>query len=292
MPSINPIAIPIFKILAAATGVSVILSGIISGLYRQNPQKIALTWQKLGILLAIIFILVGVGSLGRWFFTPVALFLAYWGWRELLYCLEVKYGAIESKALPLGVGIAGVLGGLAGEPEMSIFGIGLSAWGAMSIPMLIRRHPPSAHSILGAAFGILFVTTPVAILLDLVTASYGAFSFLVLVVMGNDGFSQGWGLMAGKTPLVPQISPGKTWEGTLGGTLSCMAIGYLLKFLVPDWPLWQVLAVSFVLSLLSLTGDLMASSLKREAKIKDFGTVLAVTGGILDKNCTNEFLTG
>lgn len=260
------------------------LAGMVSVPYRQSPEKVARIWQKLGILFVIIFVLVGAGSLGRWAFAPVALLLAYSGWQELLQCLAVKYDdSMENHTLPIGLGMAGVLGGLADSTAIAICGIAIAAWGILSIPMLIRRQPLPIHYLLGAAFGIAFVTAPLAILLHMAATSYAAFCFLVLVVMAHDGLSEGWGLAFGKTLLAPKISPGKTWEGTLGGAASSVAIAYILKFLLPEWPFVQVAIVAVGISLLSLTGDLVASSLKREANIKDFGRVLSVTGGVLDK---------
>ncbi|MEM9156641.1 MAG: phosphatidate cytidylyltransferase [Cyanobacteria bacterium P01_F01_bin.33] len=284
MLPVNPTVFPLTQILAVSTGVSAVLAGIVSIPYRQAPEKVARIWQKLGILFLIIFVLVGAGSFGRWAFAPVALLLAYSGWQELLRCLAVKYeDSAENQTLLIGLGMAGVLGGLADSTAISIGIIGIAAWCVLSIPMLIRRQPLHLHYLLGAAFGITFVTAPLAVLLHMAGTSYAAFCFLVLVVMAHDGLSEGWGLAFGKTLLVPEISPSKTWEGALGGAVSSVGIAYILKFLLPEWPFLQVAIVAVGISLLSLTGDLIASSLKREANIKDFGRVLSVTGGVLDK---------
>lgn len=283
MELVNPSLLPILQLFAAFVVLSMILSSIITFLYRDRPDKVLNTWFKLGILLGLILILVSTGSLGKWGFLPVALFLAYEGWLELLRCIEVKYGEILNSTLIIWLGTLGILGGLEYSSFTTFLGIAIAAWLALVLPLLIYRQPASMHSFLGTAFGTLFITMPLALLLELLTRNYGEFSFLVLLVMSNDGFSQGCGLLGGKTPLIPKISPGKTWVGTGGGLLACLIIGYLLRFLVPGWQVWQVLLVAGIISLMSLCGDLIASSLKREAGIKDFGTVLAVTGGILDK---------
>ncbi len=280
---INPLILPVLSFLGGPIVISIILSSIISLLYRRQPEKAKKTWLKLGILFILILIFVATGSLGKWGLLPVTLFLAYWGWLELLQCIERKYGQILNPTLMITLGMVGTLGGLWGTPFTIFFGVVITTWLALSIPMLISRQPPTMYSILGAAFGMVFITMPLANLLALVNASYGAFCFLILLVMGNDGFSQGFGMIGGTKPLAPNISPGKTWVGAWGGLLSCFVIGYLLRFLVPEWQLWQVMLISGGVSLMALCGDLIASSLKREAGIKDFGQVLAVTGGILDK---------
>jgi CDP-diglyceride synthetase len=60
-------------------------------------------------------------------------------------------------------------------------------------------------------------------------------------------------------------------------------LSYGIQFLLPGWQLWQVMVVAVGISLIGLTGDLIASAVKRSAGIKDFGRVLGITGGILDK---------
>jgi phosphatidate cytidylyltransferase len=283
MELFHPFVWKILPVFLGVVALSIVLSAIISWLYRDRPEKIWNTWLKLAILLGVISVLISAGSLGKWAFLPVALFLAGWGWWELLGCIQVKYGAISRPALMVGLGALGILGGLEPTIWTSFLGVAIAAWLALVLPLLIDRQPAAMSGVLGAAFGMIFITLPVALLLNLLTNDYGEFSFLVLLVMSHDGFSQGCGLLGGKTLLIPQISPGKTWFGTVGGLLCCLMIGYLLRALVPGWQVWQVLCVAGMTSLMSLCGDLVASSLKREAGIKDFSRVLAVTGGILDK---------
>ncbi|NJM27261.1 MAG: phosphatidate cytidylyltransferase, partial [Pseudanabaena sp. RU_4_16] len=191
------------------------------------PDKVKNTWLKLWILLGLILVLIGTGSLGKWTFLPIALCLAYWGWLELLQCIQIKYGKILSSTLITWLGTLGILGGLLGTTGTTFLGVVIAAWVAIALPMLHHRQPASMYSVLGTAFGMIFITMPLANLLELVTNSYGEFSFLVLLVMGNDGFSQGFGLMGGKTPLMPNISPAKTWVGT-GGRVSVL-FGYWLS---------------------------------------------------------------
>jgi phosphatidate cytidylyltransferase len=283
MELFHPLAIKILPIFLGVVALSIVLSAVISWLYRDRPEKVWNTWLKLAILLGVIVVLVGTGSLGKWAFLPVALFLAGWGWWELLCCIQTKYGVISHPTLLIGLGTLGILGGLAPTHWTTGLGVAIAAWLALVLPLLIDRQPTPMPAVLGTAFGLIFITLPVALLLALLTNDYGEFSLLVLLVMSHDGFSQGCGLLGGKTLLIPKVSPGKTWFGTVGGILGCLLVGYLLRFLVPEWQPWQVLCVAGITSLMSLCGDLVASSLKREAGIKDFSQVLSVTGGILDK---------
>ena len=86
----------------------------------------------------------------------------------------------------------------------------------------------------------------------------------------------------GKHKLAPSISPGKTWEGVLGGLVAVTFYGVALSyyFVLP----WLVtLVILWVMSILSVEGDLFESLIKRQANIKDSGSLLPGHGGVLDR---------
>jgi CDP-diglyceride synthetase len=157
-------------------------------------------------------------------------------------------------------------------------------WLGMALPMLITRRPPPLHGMLGAAFAMAFISVPLGLLLILADVAFGAYAFFILLLMAHDGLAEGFGRLLGKRPLWPDISPGKTLGGTLGGIASCLVLGYLLnRVLGIGWELGQVLAVAAGVVLMAAVGDLIASSIKREAGIKDFGKILPAHGGVLDR---------
>lgn len=99
-----------------------------------------------------------------------------------------------------------------------------------------------------------------------------------------------WRLFFGRTfgshKLAPSISPGKTWEGAVGGGLTVIVYGFVFSSKLP-----AVLSDSFVLLLsalilltvISIMGDLFESLLKRQAGLKDSSNVLPGHGGVLDR---------
>lgn len=94
------------------------------------------------------------------------------------------------------------------------------------------------------------------------------------------------GRMFGKTKMAPSISPGKTWEGVIGGIAANLLWMSLIFGLSGDWletglPLYLLIGVATIL--LSIVGDLFVSILKREAGVKDSGKLLPGHGGILDR---------
>ncbi|MBM9575843.1 phosphatidate cytidylyltransferase [Leptospira sp. 201903070] len=106
--------------------------------------------------------------------------------------------------------------------------------------------------------------------------------FTYLSVAVFDAFSQLTGQSFGKTKMAPRISPNKTWEGFAGGILFATSFG-IFFFWVIGKNVIESLPLTFGISILSLSGDLSASWLKRKAKIKDYSNLLPGHGGILDR---------
>lgn len=97
------------------------------------------------------------------------------------------------------------------------------------------------------------------------------------------------GSLIGKHKLIPEISPKKTIEGAIGGVVSAiiayMLFGLILDLAVPNMKVnYIVLAIfGLVLSVVSQLGDLIASLIKREHNVKDYGKLLPGHGGIMDR---------
>jgi phosphatidate cytidylyltransferase len=119
----------------------------------------------------------------------------------------------------------------------------------------------------------------------------GLVTLLVFIVSGTDVGAYFVGKTMGKHKMAPVVSPNKTWEGAFGGlglAVAAMAVAYALKqkmewTALPDWSLAKYALIGLVLSTVSQVGDLVESSLKRDAAIKDSGSILPGHGGILDR---------
>ncbi len=118
----------------------------------------------------------------------------------------------------------------------------------------------------------------------------GLWSFVLVLVCawGSDVFAYFTGRFFGRHKLIPEVSPKKTVEGAIGGILSATGLAILYGFIVSKTtelvPNYIVLAVSgFVLSAVSQIGDLIASLIKREHGIKDYGNIFPGHGGVMDR---------
>ena len=106
--------------------------------------------------------------------------------------------------------------------------------------------------------------------------------FLVIVVQGSDVLQYIWGKSIGRRSIAPKISPNKTWEGFLGGVTCATLLGAALWWATPFAP-WQAGLMALVLALMGFAGGLTMSAIKRDRGVKDFGTVIAGHGGVLDR---------
>jgi len=116
------------------------------------------------------------------------------------------------------------------------------------------------------------------------TLSRHLLSFFFLVLMGADTGAYYIGRAFGKRKLAPSISPGKTWEGAIGGLLAALAMAALSHFwFFRELPLKYILPLAAVMTIVGIFGDLAESALKRSAGAKDTANILPGHGGMLDR---------
>ncbi len=140
--------------------------------------------------------------------------------------------------------------------------------------------------------GLLYITLPVLLLADLFTGGMYTWNtagnkiltgilplVIILSIWINDTMAYIVGSVIGKTPM-SNISPKKTWEGTVGGAIFCVIIIALLQKLlgISGW-----IMIPTICAIFGTLGDLLESKLKRMANVKDSGSILPGHGGFLDR---------
>jgi phosphatidate cytidylyltransferase len=107
-------------------------------------------------------------------------------------------------------------------------------------------------------------------------------AFLVLVVQASDVLQYVWGNLLGKHKIAPRLSPGKTWEGLVGGVGSATLLGAALWWITPFTPA-EAAMMALVSTLIGFCGGLVMSAIKRDRGVKDWGQLIQGHGGMLDR---------
>ncbi|MBS3914017.1 MAG: phosphatidate cytidylyltransferase [Bacteroidetes bacterium] len=135
--------------------------------------------------------------------------------------------------------------------------------------------------------GCLYVAIPVTLFLD---AVYDPFDyefrkplFIFLLVWSSDTFAYLTGRALGNHHLAPKLSPKKTWEGFIGGSILTAILGGFLGYIWISMEPYQGVILGLCVGIFGTAGDLFESALKRNAEVKDSGNIIPGHGGVLDR---------
>lgn len=237
------------------------------------------------------------------FIAPAGLFgalvalvvvLAAWEWGRLLKLPglgSIAYAVVAALALLASLRFAPGMHGARPLIEAA------AVFWVLAGPFVLLRKPQLAHGawrlFLGLAGLVLFVACWHSLVLARATGVPFMLSMLLVVWLADIG-AYFTGKAFGKRKLAPAISPGKTWEGALGGWLAAMLVGgaaiathafepTLFSALAARIGIARALLALTVLVAFSIVGDLFESLLKRQAGVKDSSALLPGHGGVLDR---------
>jgi phosphatidate cytidylyltransferase len=105
----------------------------------------------------------------------------------------------------------------------------------------------------------------------------------ILVTIASDIGGYAAGVLLGKHPMAPVISPKKSWEGFAGSAVSCMVVGWLTVDYLLDGRWWVGVLLGAVAVVTATLGDLCESVIKRDLGIKDMSQIVPGHGGIMDR---------
>jgi CDP-diglyceride synthetase len=149
---------------------------------------------------------------------------------------------------------------------------------------LTLNHENIARNTARLASSLVFLPWCLATFIWIWKGSGGQFNaiFVYGVIATNDAFAQITGQLIGKNQLAPNISPGKTIEGTVGGVFFAALLGSFL-FTAIGLPMIQGFLIGVLIGVAGFVGDLTFSGWKRAVGLKDFGNLLGAHGGVLDR---------
>ena len=187
---------------------------------------------------------------------PLQYLLVWTGWYGMFTIFIPVYAFLF---VPLRSAVAGDCDGFLGRTARIQWALMVCVYCVSHIPMLLRLELPG-HRGWTAALVL----------------------YLVAVVQLSDVFQYVWGKTIGRHPVVPTVSPGKTWEGLVGGVLTASAAGAALWWATPFTP-WQSGLVSLALCGLGFAGGLVMSAIKRDRGVKDWGSLIEGHGVVMDR---------
>lgn len=241
--------------LPAAIGVGVLLAGVaLASLFVDK---------RLFLLLAGAAMLAAVWELGRALRTA--------GIRLPTPALYVGVLGVIAAAWYAGPG--GVAIGVAGSM------VGVLLWRGMSAPQGYLTDASAGvftvgYLLLAGGFATLLVRED--------DGPFRVLAWLLLVVASDIG-GYAVGVLAGRHPMAPSVSPKKSWEGFAGSLVACVTIGVVVVLWALDGQWWAGAILGAAMAVAATLGDLTESLLKRDIGVKDMGSLLPGHGGVMDR---------
>jgi phosphatidate cytidylyltransferase len=230
-------------------------------------------------------VVLGLVYLGGWWLFGLALVAALIGLHE--------YASLMRKLRPLVlacyVGAVAILVGAAwGGLDWALGGLMLTIAFAFVVQGLAGTRLPATVAIGTTVLGTAWVALGLAHLIlirDIPGEGRLAIFTVLLCIFASDTLAYFAGRLVGRHKLAPRISPGKTWEGFVAGTLAAVAVAFFALYEDRDTFLSipQALVLGGAVALAGALGDLFESALKRDMDVKDTGSLLGGHGGVLDR---------
>jgi len=242
----------------------------------------------------VLFVICIIGSvvLSHWAFAALFLLVSLAGFVE--YAKIVRMGKIYPHRLS-GLFFATILYASFVLWEFGAIGSNLLLLNFMILPMvlIVELYRKSATPFLNASasiLGLMWVVLPLALLSGFINhadgpgwINSGALLGFFLILWMYDSGAYIFGSMFGRHRMIEHISPKKSWEGFLGGSLIGLLTAYLISASFVEFSLMQWMMIALLIIVFGTFGDLVESMLKRSTGVKDSGSILPGHGGILDR---------
>ena len=240
---------------------------------------------RLLVAAALLPVVIGLVYLGDWWLFGLTLV------GGLIALHELYVMAREHRPLVLGgylgfvVALLGVqLGGL----EWMLGGVLATLVFSFVVYGLSDVRPSATTSFGVTLLGVVWVSAGLGFLLlirDIPEFGFWAVMAVLFTVFAVDTGAFFVGRALGRHKMAPAISPGKSWEGFVGGVCAAMAMAFVILYRDRDefLSIPQTLALGATVALASVLGDLFESAVKRDLTVKDSGRLLGGHGGMLDR---------
>lgn len=165
--------------------------------------------------------------------------------------------------------------------EFNYFELILSLTTILLLILIVLKEKIEVKDISMTILGMIYIPF---LLFHVVKLDGSKYIWLIFIIsFGTDTFAYTAGNLFGKNKLCPKVSPNKTIEGSIGGIIGSSILVIIFSLYFKLGPLWKLIGLAIICSVLAQLGDLVASRIKRLTGIKDYGFIMPGHGGALDR---------
>ena len=265
---------------------------------RQWSGSVGQRWLTAGIAMPLVLLFVWFG--GWWAFAAIFFVMVLSAFE--LHNMLLHAGHRSLIAISLGLNVLFMLSAMLVAQRLLLLEVGLGAVILISLPVLFFRKNldgalvdwalslalsiylgvPASFFLLLRGYAVAQLHGPGGTLIYLPSGAW----WLLVVLLGVWGFDSAAffaGRLFGRHKLSPRISPGKTWEGVIGGMFLSITAGLLFTVIPLGVPWYLAIVLGILIGVAAVLGDLSESLIKRQTKVKDSGQFMPGHGGMLDR---------
>jgi phosphatidate cytidylyltransferase len=251
------------------------------------PEKVSRAGRNLPAAIAsgVVLMVAIVLSLVFWepafmIIVAAAVVVAVW---EMHQGMQVRGIDLPQEPLMVGGVIMVMVAYLFGAPAL-VTATAVTA--LVTMLWLLRRGVPGyVETATASVFTLIYIPflgSFVALLLAEDEGAKAIFAFIVVTIASDIG-GYAAGVLFGKHPMAPVISPKKSWEGFAGSAIACIVAGYLLVVYLLEGDWWVGVVLGAITVVMATLGDLCESVMKRDLGIKDMSQIIPGHGGLMDR---------
>jgi phosphatidate cytidylyltransferase len=254
---------------------------------KSPPPKGSRAGRNLPVAIASGVVLAAAIILSLWLWAPsfmvivaAAVVVAIWEMHRGLMTREID---IPQEPLMLGGVVMVVVAYLFGAPAL-VTATAVTA--LVTMLWLLRRGVAGyVQNATASVFTLIYIPFLGAFVALILAEDAGAKDVLVFIAVtaASDIGGYAAGVLFGKHPMAPVISPKKSWEGFAGSAITCVVVGYLLVVHLLDGDWWVGVVLGLIAVVMATLGDLCESVMKRDLGIKDMSQVIPGHGGLMDR---------
>jgi phosphatidate cytidylyltransferase len=254
---------------------------------KSPPPKGSRAGRNLPVAIASGVVLAGAIILSLWLWAPsfmvivaAAVVVAIWEMHRGLMTRQID---IPQEPLMLGGVVMVVVAYLFGAPAL----VTATAVTALATMLWLLRRGVAGYvqNATASVFTLVYIPFLGSFVALILGEDAGAKDVLVFVAVtaASDIGGYAAGVLFGKHPMAPVISPKKSWEGFAGSAITCVVVGYLLVVHLLDGDWWVGVVLGVIAVVMATLGDLCESVMKRDLGIKDMSQVIPGHGGLMDR---------